>query len=216
MVTEEFGILLPCQFLPTSSATEPLSPDFADCPVELPEAPGIRRTSVILVVASELGIEGLLLLVLGLMAVLPHHSATAVRPRRRRFFIVLIFTMNFPLRLRAQMCVKPRKSNVAGLFPCRFACSSAYRPKSTSRVFSGWSVRPYFANRFGKTSITFSASSRYRKHNTASFANRISCAAPSAGLHFVLEPLIEHVVQVNIGEERTDRLPLCCPCFAHE
>jgi hypothetical protein len=91
MVTEEFAILLPRQFLPTSSATEPpLSPDFADCPVELPEAPGIRRTSVILVVASELGIEGLLLLVLRLMAVLPHHSATAVRPRRRRFFIVLI------------------------------------------------------------------------------------------------------------------------------
>ncbi len=30
-----------------------------------------------------------------------HHSATAVRPRRRRFFIVFVFTMNFPLRLRA-------------------------------------------------------------------------------------------------------------------
>ena len=50
MVTEEFGILLPRQFLPPSSVTEPLSPDFADCPVELPEAPGIRPTSVILIV----------------------------------------------------------------------------------------------------------------------------------------------------------------------
>ena len=70
MVTEEFGIFLPRQFLPASSATEPLPPDFADRPIELPEAPGVRRTSVMLVVASELGIEGLQLLVHRLTAVL--------------------------------------------------------------------------------------------------------------------------------------------------
>ena len=74
--------------------------------------------------------------------------------------------------------MNPRKSNVAGFSPRRFARSSANRPNSTSRVFSGWSVRPYFANRFGKTSITFSASSRYWKHRTASSANRISYAVP--------------------------------------
>jgi hypothetical protein len=70
VVTKEFGIFLPRQCLPASSATEPLSPDFADRPIELPEAPGVRRTSVILVVASELGGEGLQLLVHRLMAVL--------------------------------------------------------------------------------------------------------------------------------------------------
>ena len=70
MVTEEFGIFRPRQFLPASSATEPLPPDFADRPIELPEAPGVRRTSVILVVASELGVEGLQLFVHWLMAVL--------------------------------------------------------------------------------------------------------------------------------------------------
>jgi hypothetical protein len=68
VVTEEFGIFLPRQFLPASSATEPLPPDFADRPIKLPEAPGVRRTSVILVVASELGVEGLQLLVHRLMA----------------------------------------------------------------------------------------------------------------------------------------------------
>ena len=70
MVTEEFGIFLPRQFLPASSATEPLPPDFADRPIELPEAPGVRWTSVILVVASELGVEDLQLLAHRLMAVL--------------------------------------------------------------------------------------------------------------------------------------------------
>jgi len=70
-VTKEFGILLPRHFLPTSSATEPLPPDFADGPIELPDAPGVRRTSVILVVTPELGVEGFQLLVHRLMAVLP-------------------------------------------------------------------------------------------------------------------------------------------------
>ena len=67
---------------------------------------------------------------------------------------------------------------MAGVFPCFFAFSSAYRPNSSSRVFSGWIVKPYFANRFGMTSITFSASSLYWKHSTASSAKRISCASP--------------------------------------
>lgn len=40
-----------------------------------------------------------------------------------------------------------------GLFPCRFAFPRAFRPNSTSLVFSGCSVRPYLANRFGKTFI---------------------------------------------------------------
>ena len=60
-------------------------------------------------------------------------------------------TVNFPLRLRAQMCIKPRKLKVAGFFPCFFAFLAAYRPNSISRVFSGCSVKPYFSNRFGKT-----------------------------------------------------------------
>jgi hypothetical protein len=78
--------------------------------------------------------------------------------------IVRTWTVYFPLRLRAQMCVKPRKSKVPGFFPCRFALPSAFRPNSSSRVFSGCNVRPYLANRFGKTFITFSASSLDWKH----------------------------------------------------
>ena len=36
------------------------------------------------------------------------------------------------------------------------------------------------------------------------------------GLHHILEPLIECVVQENIGQERANRLPLSRPSFAHE
>src|SRR5260370_12276052 len=69
VVTEEFYIFLPRHSLPASSATEPLPPDIADCPIELPDASGVRRSSVILVVAPELSVEGCLLFVHRLMAV---------------------------------------------------------------------------------------------------------------------------------------------------
>ena len=48
----------------------------------------------------------------------------------------------------AQMCVKPRKSNVSGL-PRPRSCrrSAANRPNSIRRVFSGCSSRPNFASR---------------------------------------------------------------------
>src|SRR5262252_5703312 len=40
--------------------------------------------------------------------------------------------------------------------------------------------------------------------------------APEPGLHHFLEPLVEYVVQVDVGKERTNRLSLPCPCFAHK
>jgi hypothetical protein len=70
MATEEFCIFLPRHPLPASSATEPLPPDAADFPMELPGAPGVRRSPVVLVVAPELGIEGRLLFVHRLVSVL--------------------------------------------------------------------------------------------------------------------------------------------------
>jgi len=57
MMSEEFSIFRPRHHLPASSATEPLPPDIADYPRELPEASGVGRSSVILVVAPEHGID---------------------------------------------------------------------------------------------------------------------------------------------------------------
>jgi hypothetical protein len=31
---------------------------------------------------------------------------------------------------------------------------------------------------------------------------------PESGFHHVFEPFVEHVVQVDVGQERTNRLPL--------
>ena len=37
-----------------------------------------------------------------------------------------------------------------------------------------------------------------------------------AGLHYILEPSVQDMVQEYIGQKRTDRLPLSRSCFADE
>jgi len=62
--------------------------------------------------------------------------------------IVCRSTVNRPFRVLAQLCVKPRKLKVSGLPPPRpRRFCSAKRPNSISRVLSGCSSRPNFANR---------------------------------------------------------------------
>ena len=76
-----------------------------------------------------------------------------------RLRIVLRRTVNRPIPFFALICVKPRKSNVSGLSSAlRFRFSSANRPTSIRRVFSGWSSGPNFANRSRKFSRKRSAS----------------------------------------------------------
>src|SRR5258708_6059906 len=63
MLPQEFNKPLPRQRSPTRAATQPFPPDATDRPIELPETTVVRRSAVILVVAAELGVQGLLLLV---------------------------------------------------------------------------------------------------------------------------------------------------------
>src|SRR5271166_6037402 len=70
MPTKECGISLPCQPVPSRAAIEPLPPDPDDTPIELQKALRVCRSAVVQVVASEFGVEGLLLLVHRCMPVL--------------------------------------------------------------------------------------------------------------------------------------------------
>ena len=60
-LTQKSFILLPRHLRPTSTATEPRTPDMPNLPIELPDARVIRWAPVILVVAPKFGVEGLLL-----------------------------------------------------------------------------------------------------------------------------------------------------------
>jgi hypothetical protein len=63
MPSKEFGISLPRHPVPARAAIEPLPPDPHDAPIEFQKALRVRRSAIVLVVASELGVESLLLLI---------------------------------------------------------------------------------------------------------------------------------------------------------
>ena len=63
MPTKEGIVVIPRQPRPTRSAIEPVVPEPTGAAIELPKTLEVRRAPVVLVVAPELGIEGLLLLV---------------------------------------------------------------------------------------------------------------------------------------------------------
>ena len=70
MLTEECSIFLPRQPSPASATIEPFPPESTDSPIELLYVREVRRSSVVLVVASEFGVEDFLLLIHRLMSVL--------------------------------------------------------------------------------------------------------------------------------------------------
>jgi hypothetical protein len=87
---------LPGHPVSTSAPAEPPSPDLPDLPKELPDTPVVRRSPVILVVAPESGVEGLLLF-------LHRHVAVLLAP--------------FGNRLQAPSEPLLHRSHVHGEFP---------------------------------------------------------------------------------------------------
>jgi hypothetical protein len=61
MLSEKLGISLPRQPVAARATVEPLSPDPNDATIEPHKALRVCRAAVVLVVAAELGVEGLLL-----------------------------------------------------------------------------------------------------------------------------------------------------------
>ena len=63
MLPQDSVISIPRQRSPACSTTQPLAPDTTYASIELPDAVVVRRASIVLVVATEFGIQGFLLLV---------------------------------------------------------------------------------------------------------------------------------------------------------
>src|ERR1700692_625010 len=70
MTSKELGISLPRPPVSACATLQSLSPDPNDTPIELQKVLKVCRSAVVLVVASELGVEGFLLLVHRCMSVL--------------------------------------------------------------------------------------------------------------------------------------------------
>ena len=59
-------------------------------------------------------------------------------------------------------------------------------------------------------------SSGFRACDDSATSSRSWGFTPQSGLHYILEPFVEHVVQVDVGQEWTDGLPLSRTCFTYE
>src|SRR5262249_24120902 len=75
---------------------------------------------------------------------------------------------------------------------------------------------PYFSNLFLSTSSTFSVFPILKAENEVIGKTDLVGFAFQPGLHRGLEPFIEHVMKVDVGEQGTDHLPLSRPRFAQQ
>src|ERR1700757_1452330 len=84
VLTEDFGKPCPRQLLSTCPPPQPFPPDATDSLIELPNSAVVRASSVVLVMAAELGVQGFLLLVHSIVPVLfapfPDGLQTSTQP----------------------------------------------------------------------------------------------------------------------------------------
>src|SRR5262245_25547112 len=108
-----------------------------------------------------------------------------------RYFFLLVFlpTLNLPRLLLLQKWVKPRKSNVAGVFPCLLALCSSNIPKPIKRVFSSERLSPNFFSLSRSASNTFFPSGSKSTQTTKSSQYLISSTYP---LHSCFSFLSNH------------------------
>src|SRR5438552_1425191 len=215
---KELVISLPRQPVPSRAAIEPLPPDPYDAPIELEKALRVCRSAVVLVVASELGVEGLLPLVHRGMPVLlapcgdrretppeplAHRShmhgelpspAACANVRQPEEVEGAGFLLS--LLLRASLRVTP-KSHVPRLV--RLKHQTVFCESLRYDILHLLCVFPVVEAEYGVIGET----------NLVSFT-------PESRLHHLLEPFVEQVVQVDVGQERTNRLSLPRPLVTRE
>src|ERR1700692_2277621 len=135
-------------------------------------------------------------------------ASTSLSFACNRLRIVCRSTVNRPLLLLfPHMCVKPRKSNVSGFpSPRFFRFSAANGPNSSSRVFSGCSSKLNFRIRSLSSARNRTASDVIGKPHHY-YVSVGSLTAPC------LDPQVEHIVKVDIGQEWRCTATLGCSLF---
>ena len=150
---------------PSSARRFPVTPKYAKCPRSF------RQGALLLLDIDGGGARG---------------TTRAIRCQRAAEAVLGRLALHHPAcpcATSPQWCVNPRKSNVPGVRrppPVGRLGDRAAR-NGTSRVFSGWRVRPYFPNRFGSTSSTRRASSSRAKTRTRRPRSGPGTPAPSGG-----------------------------------
>src|SRR6202165_6116599 len=185
--------------------------------MELPDTAVVRRTSVVLVMAAELGVQGFLLLFHRIVpmpfAPVPDCLQSSAEPCGNRLHV------HCELPLSAAGAYVHKAQEIEGcrflsLLPRVLGCiSPEFQQPRLLRVQCQTlfleSLRQDTQHLFCVLLVLEAQDGIISKADLVGFPFQ-------PGLHFVLEPFVENVVQEYIGQERTDGLPLSCTCFAHE
>src|SRR5437588_775201 len=188
-----------------------------DLLIELPDTSVVRRSSVILVVTSELGVEGFLLLVHRLVSVLLAPFGDCRQAPFKPFLHRSHVHGELPLSTACAYVREAEDVQSAGFLPLPLRIGLCIPPEfHQSRLL-----------RVERQTV-FCEPLRYDLHHPVCVLLVLEAQygiigesdlvrlPPQSGLHFILEPFVENIVQVDVSQERADRLPLSRTCFAHE
>src|SRR6266571_8935341 len=213
MTIEQLLEAVPVKPLPPRAPGQPLVPEPADEPIKPPQTAVVRRPSVVLVVAPEFGIErrGLILdrVVPMLLAPLRHRLHTAPKafadsPNVNR--------EPPPSAARTDMR-EAEEIEGRGLWRIGAARERRASERQQPRLL-GVQRQAKLCESLGKhLQDTLRILAILKAENEIIGVPNFGGHAAQARLYLVLEPLVEHVVQVNIGQQGTDYLPLSGPCL---
>ena len=215
MTPEKICKLIPVQGMATCPTIEPIFPDATDRPIELQKTPEIRRAPVVLVVTLQFPIESLLLLLNRIMPMLLapgryiQKTAPETLPHRSYVDRKLPLPASFA-DMRESKKVESRRLLPARLLRLRQGLSPERHQSCLVRMELQTVLRKSLGQHIHDPlrilPILKAQNEVVRISNFVSFALQ-------PGLHHSLEPFVENVVKIYIGQQRANHLPLTSPRF---
>src|SRR5664280_1563917 len=117
MLPQDSVISIPPQRSPACSTTQPLAPDTTYASIELPDAVVVRRASIVLVVATEFGVQGFLLLIHWRAPVLFAPVGDCLQPSTEPFGYRLHMHCESSLPATGAEVLESKEIEALGLFP---------------------------------------------------------------------------------------------------
>ncbi len=210
MAIKELLILLPSEDLPSRTPIQPLFPVMHDSPIELLKTQHVRRATVVLVVTSKFRVQGGTLVFYRIVHVLsaPTTNPAQATPESLSHRLNVDSELSLPAP-----CTDVRETEeveCCGLsLPPSLRILLGEPTKFDEAGFVRMKRQPVFRkplwehiqHSLGIPFVLKADQEIVRESNQVGLPSKTR-------FHNMLEPHIEHVVKVDIGQERTDDLPL--------
>ena len=211
MTLEQPLVATPVERLPARAPVQPRVPEPSNEPIEPLETAIVRRSPVVLVVAPEFGIErrGLMLdrVVPMVLAPLRHRPHTASKA-----FAHGPDVNRKPPPPAARTHVRETEKVEGRRLPRVGTARTRRAAERQEPRLLGVERQTLLRESLGKhVQDPLRVLAMLKAENEVIGVPNFGSHAAQARLHLVLEPLVEHIMQVNVGQQGTDDLPLSGP-----